>query len=112
MTVIALSIMPYITASIVIQLLVALIPSLQRDVKENQESGKRKIGKWTRILATLLSIMQATLLARYALQMNQAHPGIVVHELFKIQAFWNTLALLYDCSLYYDYWYTLPYLGW
>ncbi len=87
MTVIALSIMPYITASIVIQLLVALVPSLQREVKENQEAGKRKIGKWTRILATLLSVMQATLLARYALQMNQAHPGIVVHELFKIQAF-------------------------
>lgn len=87
MTVIALSIMPYITASIVIQLLVALIPSIQREVKENQESGKRKIGKWTRIFASLLSIFQAAILARYALQMNQAQPGIIVYELFKVQAF-------------------------
>ena len=85
MTVVALSIMPYITASIVIQLLVALIPSIQREVKENQEAGKRKIGRWTRLLATLLSVFQASVLARYALQMNQSYPGIVVHELFKVQ---------------------------
>ncbi|MCH9634670.1 MAG: Protein translocase subunit SecY [Chlamydiae bacterium] len=87
MTVVALSIMPYITASIVIQLLVALVPSFQREIKENQEAGKRKIGNWTRVFATCLSVFQSLLLARYALQMNQAHPGIVVHELFKIQAF-------------------------
>ena len=87
MTVVALSIMPYITASIVIQLLVALVPSLQREVKENQEAGKRKIGKWTRLLASGLSVFQAAVFARYALQMNQSHPGIVVYELFKIQAF-------------------------
>lgn len=87
MTVIALSIMPYITASIVIQLLVALLPSLQREMKENQEAGKRKVGKWTRIFASILSIFQAAVLARYALQMNQAQPGIVVYELFKIQAY-------------------------
>lgn len=87
MTVVALSIMPYITASIVIQLLVALIPSLQRDVKENYEAGKRKLGKWTRLLASGLSIFQAATFARYALQMNQSYPGIVVYELYKIQAF-------------------------
>ncbi len=87
MTVIALSIMPYITASIVIQLLMALVPSFQRDIKENPEAGKRKIGKWTRILATLLSVIQSLILTRYALQMNQAHPGIVIDQLYSIQAF-------------------------
>lgn len=87
MTVIALSIMPYITASIIIQLLMALVPSFQREIKENQEAGKRKIGRWTRILATLLSITQALMLARYALQMNLSHAGIVVDELFRIQLF-------------------------
>lgn len=87
MTVVALSIMPYITASIVLQLLVALIPSLQREVKENQEAGKRKIGRWTRFLASFLSIFQAAAFARYALQMNMSYPGIVVYELYKIQAF-------------------------
>lgn len=87
MTVTALSIMPYITASIVIQLLIAIVPKLQREVKENQEAGKRKIGRSTRILATLLSVIQAGVFARYALQMNLAQPGIIVHELFRIQAF-------------------------
>ncbi|MCH9632358.1 MAG: Protein translocase subunit SecY [Chlamydiae bacterium] len=87
MTVVALSIMPYITASIVIQLLVALLPSLQREMKENQEAGKKKIGRWTRLFATLLSVFQAAVLARYALQMNQSYPGIVVYELFKVQMF-------------------------
>lgn len=87
MTVTALSIMPYITSSIVIQLLIAIVPKLQREVKENQEAGKRKIARTTRILATLLSIIQAAVFARYALQMNIAQPGIIVHELFRIQAF-------------------------
>ncbi len=87
MTVIALSIMPFITASIMIQLLVALLPSLQREMKENQEASKKKIGKWTRLFASVLSIFQSALLARYALQMNQSQPGIVIYELYKIQAF-------------------------
>lgn len=85
MTVIALSIMPYITASIIIQLLMALVPSFQREIKENQEAGKRKIGKWTRLLATLLSVVQSLMLARYALQMNAAHPGIVIDLLYQVQ---------------------------
>ena len=38
MTVIALGVMPYISASIIMQILVAVVPSLQRDIKEN---GKR-----------------------------------------------------------------------
>lgn len=87
MTVVALGIMPYITASIVIQVLMALVPSFQREIKQSQEAGKRKISKWTRLLATGISLFQATLLAKYALQMNISQPGIVVYELFKIQAF-------------------------
>ncbi len=87
MTVVALSVMPYITASIVIQLLVAVVPSLQREMKENQEAGKKKISKWTRLFASILSMFQATLLARYAIQMNSSHPGIIVDELFRLQVF-------------------------
>lgn len=87
MTVIALSIMPYITASIVIQLLMALVPSFQKDIKENQEAGKKKISKWTRLLATGLSVFQSLMLARYALQMNSAHPGIVIEQLNALRVF-------------------------
>src|SRR5579871_5436889 len=39
MTIVALGVMPYISASIIMQLVVAIIPSLQREVKENQDAG-------------------------------------------------------------------------
>ena len=41
MTVIALGVMPYISASIIMQLVTAIIPSLQRDVKENPEQQEQ-----------------------------------------------------------------------
>lgn len=85
MTVVALGIMPYISASIIMQLLVALIPSFQREIRENSEAGKRKVNKWTRLLTLLLSFFQSGLFAKYALQMNQSRPGIIAPELSNLQ---------------------------
>lgn len=87
MTVIALGVVPYISASIIMQLLVALWPSLQREIKENSEQGKRKINKLTRILTVVLSVLQSGLFAKYALQMNITRPGIVAGELLDIHMF-------------------------
>lgn len=87
MTVIALGVTPYISASIIMQLLVALVPSLQREVRENGEAGKRKINRATRFLTIILSILQSALFAKYALQMNLSRPGIVATELLDITAF-------------------------
>lgn len=87
MTVTALGVVPYISASIIMQLLVALWPSLQREVRENPDQGKRKINKMTRMLTVLLSVLQSGLFAKYALQMNIARPGIVAGELLDVQAF-------------------------
>lgn len=87
MTVIALGVVPYISASIIMQLLVALWPSLQREVKENSELGRRKINKMTRLLTVVLSFLQAGLFAKYAIQMNYSRPGIVAGELLDIQLF-------------------------
>lgn len=85
MTVIALSVVPYISASIIMQLVVAIWPSLQREVRENAEQGRRKINKYTRLLTVFLSVIQAFVFARYAIQMNYSRPGIVASELFDIQ---------------------------
>ena len=85
MTVIALGVVPYISASIIMQLLVALWPSLQREIKENSEQGKRKVNKLTRILTVILSLIQSALFAKYALQMNVTRPGIVAGELLDVQ---------------------------
>lgn len=87
MTVIALGVMPYISASIIMQLLVALIPSFQRDMKENPEMGKRKMGKWTRIMTVGLALFQSGIFARYAINLNESHPGIVVGQLASSHVF-------------------------
>lgn len=87
MTVIALGVTPYISASIIMQLLVALVPSLQRELRENSETGKRKINNQTRLLTVVLSFIQSALFAKYALQMNMSKPGIVAGELLDITAF-------------------------
>lgn len=57
-SVLALGVSPYITASIVIQLLTVAIPSLER-LSRAGEDGRRKINLYTRIAALVLSIAQA-----------------------------------------------------
>src|SRR5262245_26344930 len=57
MTIFALGVVPYISASIILQLLVALIPSMQREVRENPELGRRKINRWTRYGTLVLSFL-------------------------------------------------------
>lgn len=87
MTVAALGVMPYISASIIMQLMVALLPSLQREMRENSEAGRRKMTKYTRLFALALSCLQAVLYAKYALQMNFSTPGIVATEMLDIRLF-------------------------
>lgn len=87
MTIIALGVMPYISASIIMQLMVALVPSLQREIKENSEQGKRKLGKWIRLLTVFLAFIQAGLYAKYAVGLNSTNPGVIVDQIINVQAF-------------------------
>ena len=87
MTVFALGVMPYISASIILQILITVIPSLQREVRESPDHGKRKISKWTRIATLFLALFQSGLYARYAIQMNNSAPGIILPELLDMQIF-------------------------
>jgi preprotein translocase subunit SecY len=59
LTIFALGIMPYITASIILQLLVVVIPRLEALKKEGQ-AGQSKITQYTRYLTLALAILQAT----------------------------------------------------
>ena len=54
----AMTITPYITASIVIQLLGMVIPSLERLMKEGGEEGRNKINKYTKILTVILALIE------------------------------------------------------
>ena len=57
-TIFALSITPYITASIILQLLTIAIPALERLAREGQE-GQKKIAQYTRYLTVVLAFIQA-----------------------------------------------------
>ena len=54
----AMSISPYITSTIVIQLLGMVIPALERLTKEGGEEGRKKINKYTKILTLVLALVQ------------------------------------------------------
>src|SRR5271169_4838844 len=58
LTIFALGIMPYITASIILQLLTVVVPTLEKLQKEG-ELGRRKITQWTRYLTIILSVLQS-----------------------------------------------------
>ena len=55
----AMSISPYITASIVVQLLAMIIPSWERMIKEGGEEGKSFMNKWTKIITIILALVEA-----------------------------------------------------
>ena len=56
----AMSISPYITSTIVIQLLGMVIPALERLTKEGGEEGRKKINRYTKILTLVLALVQGT----------------------------------------------------
>jgi len=58
-SVFAMSISPYITASIVIQLLAMVIPALERLSKEGGEEGRAKINKYTKIVTIILALVES-----------------------------------------------------
>src|ERR1700728_3155139 len=76
MTIFALGIMPYITASIIFQLLTVVYEPLARIQKEG-ELGRRKITQWTRYMTVVLGVLQsigiAAILTKQGLVLN---PGI------------------------------------
>lgn len=76
MTIFALSIMPYISASIIVQLATALSPKLEA-LKKEGESGRHKINQYTRYLTVILATVQAYGLA-VGLENLQGNQGSAV----------------------------------
>ncbi len=75
LTIFALGIMPYITASIILQLLTVAIPALEKLQKEG-ELGRRKITQWTRYLTIGIAIVQSFAFSQLVVQGNLAYnPG-------------------------------------
>ena len=76
-SVFAMSISPYITASIVIQLLALIIPSLERLTKEGGEEGRKKVNKYTKLLTIVLSLVEGI-----GIYLSYKSSGIFVNDSF------------------------------
>jgi preprotein translocase subunit SecY len=78
MTVFALNIMPYISASIIVQLMSAAVPSLET-LKKEGEAGRKKLNQYTRYLTVLIAVFQAWGIA-VGLESMRGSFGAAVHD--------------------------------
>ena len=77
LSVVALGIGPYITSSIMVQLLAAAIPRLEELQKEEGEAGRRKLAQLTRILSVGLAVVQSILVIKlFATNPQLLMPGV------------------------------------
>ncbi|OJX80031.1 preprotein translocase subunit SecY [Magnetospirillum sp. 64-120] len=84
MTIFALAIMPYISASIIIQLMTTIVPALEA-IKKEGESGRKKINQYTRYLTVVIATFQAYGIAAGLLGMSGSTGAAVImdnHVLF------------------------------
>lgn len=72
----ALGIMPYISASIFMQLMTVLVPSFQKMQKEG-ESGRKKITQYTRYLTVAVTVLQASAYVGYLNGLASGAPGMI-----------------------------------
>lgn len=96
MTIMALGIMPYISASIIVQIMTAVVPTLEKLSKEG-ESGRKVINKITRYGATGLAAFQSLGLGAWMLQKNLVVPMIAEHKYLFL--FTTMIAMTAGCTL-------------
>jgi preprotein translocase subunit SecY len=92
MTVFALNIMPYISASIIMQLMATIVPSLEA-VKKEGEQGRKKINQYTRYLTVIIAAFQSYGIAAGLLGMNGSHGPAVMMENHALFTFTTVVTL-------------------
>lgn len=75
MSIFALGVMPYISASIIMQLMTVVIPEVERLQKDEGERGRRKINQYTRYLTVLICTIQGFAISIYLENMNATQQG-------------------------------------
>lgn len=86
----ALGIGPFITASIIIQLMAVVVPSLEKLQKEEGEAGRRKLSQYTRIFTVILAAFQAVIFMVY---MNHL-PGAILPGINPVMFYISSVAVL------------------
>ncbi|MEM9933844.1 MAG: preprotein translocase subunit SecY, partial [Bacteroidota bacterium] len=95
-SILALGIMPYISASIVVQLLGAVVPSIQK-LRMEGESGTRKMNQITRYLTVAITLGQS---ASYVAYLNGAYPNATTESSF----FWITSVVILTAGTMFLVW--------
>src|SRR5438105_3004285 len=86
----ALGIMPYISASIILQLLPAVYPPLEK-LKKEGEAGQKKINEYTRYLTVLICLLQALFLVKYIMgTQGQGGQGLAI-DAYDSGWYWPTM---------------------
>lgn len=81
----ALGIGPYITSSIIMQLMAVIIPALEKLQKEDGEAGRRKLSQYTRLFTVVLAAFQAMIFMGFMAHTNAITAG-VNHTMFYISS--------------------------
>ena len=81
----ALGIGPYITSSIIMQLMAVIIPALEKLQKEDGEAGRRKLSQYTRLFTVVLAVFQAMIFMLFMAKTNAITAG-VNHTMFYISS--------------------------
>ena len=82
----ALGIGPYITSSIIMQLMAVIIPALEKLQKEDGEAGRRKLSQYTRLFTVVLAVFQALIFVGYMSHLPSTIVAGVNHVMFYISA--------------------------
>ncbi|RPD49111.1 MULTISPECIES: preprotein translocase subunit SecY [Chitinophagaceae] len=99
-SILALGIMPYISASIFMQLMTVLVPQFQKLQKEG-ESGRKKINQWTRYLTVGVALVQGSAYVAYLRQMTASSGGIIEGY---VSYFWISTVLLLTAGTLFVMW--------
>lgn len=91
----ALGIGPYITSSIIIQLISVVVPSLEKLQKEEGEAGRRKLSQYTRLFTVVLAVFQSLIFMLYLHHL----PGAVLPNVNPLMFFISSIIVLTSGSV-------------
>ncbi len=94
----ALGVMPYITASIVIQLLTFAVPYFQRLQQHEGESGRQMLSRMTRLLAVVVTLVQGSAYLAYIKSQNAVAPNL------SVSIFWFTGLIVLTAGTIFSMW--------
>ena len=98
LSIFAMSVTPYITASIILQLLAMIIPSLEKLVKDGGEDGRQRMNKYTKILTIVLAAVEALgIYLSYSKSYGEVfiNPGLKTGTIFVLSLITGTSLLMW-----------------